>query len=317
MPRENASRKWLLTINNPLEHGYPHEQIKKNLSELKGLKYWCMSDEIGQEGTPHTHIYLYADNAIMFSTIHKRFYGAHIDKANGTSQECRDYIRKEGKYFDSSKKETNLSETFEEWGKMPIERQKSQKQMEAIMEMIKDGATDAEILGVFAFAFTKLSHIEKARQTWLEAKYRNEWRTLEITYIHGKTRTGKTRYVMEKYGYSNVYKVTNYQHPFDGYNGEDVLLLDEFRSSIPFSELLQILDGYPCKLAARYADKVACFTKVYIVTNIPFEEQYPNIKRDEPDSWEALRARINHFIEFKAEDSMEEYEVVDIPDDWR
>lgn len=122
---------------------------------------------------------------------------------------------------------------------------------------------------------------------------------------------------MEKHGYSNVYKVTNYQHPFDGYNGEDVLLLDEFRLSIPFSELLQILDGYPCKLAARYADKVACFTKVYIVTNIPFQEQYPNIKRDEPDSWEALKARINHFIEFKSEDDIDEYEFIDIPDDWR
>ena len=317
MPRELSSRKWLLTINNPLEHGYSHEQIKENLSELKGVKYWCMSDEVGEEGTPHTHIYLYADNAIMFSSIHKRFYGAHIDKAKGTSQECRNYIRKEGKYLDSDKKETNLPETFEEWGEIPIERQKAQKQMEAIMEMIKDGASDIDILNAFPSAFTKLSHIEKARQTWLESKFRDEWRTLEITYIHGKTRTGKTRYVMEKYGYTNVYKVTNYQHPFDGYNGEDVLLLDEFRSSIPFSELLQILDGYPCKLAARYADKVACFTKVYIVTNIPFEEQYPNIKRDETDSWEALRARINHFIEFKSEDDIDEYEFIDIPDDWR
>ncbi len=276
-----------------------------------------MCDEIGTEGTYHTHIYIEAKNPIKFETLKKLFYYGHLEPAKGSAKQNRDYIRKEGKYLDSEKKETNLPDTFEEWGDMPIERQKSQKQMEAILEMIKDGATDAQILDAFPTAITKLGHIEKARQTWLEAKYRDKWRQLEITYIHGKTRTGKTRYVMEKYGYSKVYKVTNYQHPFDGYNSEDVLLLDEFRSSIPFSELLQILDGYPCKLAARYADKVACYTKVYIVTNIPFEEQYPNIKKDEPDSWEALRARINHFIGFNAEDDIEEYEFIDIPEDWR
>ena len=36
MPRDKACRKYQLTINNPLDHGFSHEIIKQNLGELKG-----------------------------------------------------------------------------------------------------------------------------------------------------------------------------------------------------------------------------------------------------------------------------------------
>ena len=108
MPIEKSSRKYQLTINNPLEHGFTHEQIKKNLDTIKTI-YWCMCDEIGlEEQTPHTHIFLCSKNAIMFSTIQKRFYGAHIELVRGSCQQNRDYIRKEGKYLETVKKETNF-----------------------------------------------------------------------------------------------------------------------------------------------------------------------------------------------------------------
>ena len=57
MARERAYRKFQLTINNPLEHGFTHEIIRQNLEQLKSCLYWCLCDEIGEHGTPHTHIY--------------------------------------------------------------------------------------------------------------------------------------------------------------------------------------------------------------------------------------------------------------------
>ena len=50
MAKEPACRKWQITINNPMKHGLPHEQIKDNLSTLKSIEYWCMCDEIGEGG---------------------------------------------------------------------------------------------------------------------------------------------------------------------------------------------------------------------------------------------------------------------------
>ncbi len=260
-----------------------------------------MCDEIGAEGTPHTHIYIEAKNPIKYETIKKLFYHGHIEPAKGTAQQNRDYIRKEGKHLDSDKKETNLPETFEEWGEMPVERRKSQNQIEAIYEMIKNGASNAEIIEAFPSAITKLSYIDRARQTFLEAKYQEEWRDIDVVYIWGKTGVGKTRKVMEELGYKNVYKITNYKNPFDNYDMQDVILFDEFRSSLPISDMLQYLDGYPLRLPARYADRQACFTMVFIVSNIPLEKQYQSIQAEEPETWNAFKRRIKEVIEMKSQ----------------
>lgn len=302
MPSEKSSRKYQLTINNPIEHGFTHEKIKENLQTLK-IVYWCMCDEIGEQKTPHTHIFLYSKNAILFSSIQKRFYGAHIELAIGTCQENRDYIRKEGKYLVSDKKETNIIETFEEYGEMPIERKGSSDNISSqVLEMIKDGASNFEIIDRFPSYLTKIAHLDKMRQTIMHEKYKTNFRKLEVTYIFGATETGKTRYVLDKYGYENVYKVSNYEHPFDNYENQDVILFDEFRSSIPLKEMLQFLDGYPCKLPARYNDKQACYTKVFIVSNIPFDKQYVNIQENESESFEAFKRRIKNFLIFDKKD---------------
>ena len=108
----------------------------------------------------------------------------------------------------------------------------------------------------------------------------------------GKTGAGKTRSIMEQHGYSKVYRVTDYAHPFDNYKGQDVILFEEFRSSLPLAAMLNYLDGYPVELPCRYANKVACYTKVYLVSNIPLHEQYPNVQMDKPGDWAAFRRRI-------------------------
>lgn len=300
MARSKASRKYQLTINNPSEHNFKHERIRKILSDFSGLLYWCMGDEIGCEGTYHTHIYVVFKNAVMFDTLHKRFYGAHIEMAQGTNQENREYIQKGGKWAQSAKSETSVEGTFEEFGELPPDREKRVTDTETIFEMVKEGASNTEILEAVPGAMTKLLYIEQTRQTFREAQYRNVFRPLEVIYLWGAAGVGKTRSIMEKYGYSNVFRVTNYTHPFDGYAGEDVLLLDEYRSSFPITEILNYLDGYPLMLPCRYADKVACYTKVYIVSNIPLEQQYSQIQKENPETWQALMRRIAQNIEMTA-----------------
>ena len=133
------SRKYQLTINNPIEKGYDHERIRNILDSSKP-KYYCYCDEIGKDGILHTHIYVYYENAVFFSTMKNRFPEAHIETAYGSSQENRDYIRKEGKYLDSEKKKTNHSETFKEYGEIPLDKAtKNEKISDIVLEMIRDG----------------------------------------------------------------------------------------------------------------------------------------------------------------------------------
>lgn len=290
---QSKSRKYQLTFNNPVEHGFTHEVIKTTLASFPGMQYWCMCDEIGEQGTPHTHLYLYSPNAILFSTLQQRFMGAHIEAAKGSHRENRDYIRKEGRWLDDAKHETNLPETFEESDALPIERDKRESISSEILSLIQSGSSNAEILVQYPSAMNRLQHIEAARQTLLEECYSNQWRDLEVTYLWGKTGVGKTRSIMEKYGYSRVYRVTNYDHPFDDYKGQDVILFEEFRSSLPIQDMLKYLDGYPLMLPCRYSNKAACFTKVYLVSNIPLSAQYPNVQVSEPETYRAFCRRIN------------------------
>lgn len=152
-----------------------------------------------------------------------------------------------------------------------------------------------------------ISRMDKIRQDILEARYRDEFRQLDVTYIFGPTATGKTRGVMEQHGYSSVYRVTDYTHPFDRYAQEPVLLLDEFRSSLMVGDMLDYLDGYPLALPARYANRQACYTTVYLISNIDLREQYPNVQTSEPETWKAFLRRIHHVIEYHRDKQPTDY----------
>ena len=80
------------------------------------------------------HIFIYSKSPIRFSTLKNRFPVAHIDKANGSVTENRDYLRKEGKWQGSDKEQTNLIDTFEEVGNVPKPVDENSPDMSALIE---------------------------------------------------------------------------------------------------------------------------------------------------------------------------------------
>ena len=302
-------RKWLLTINNPIPKGLTHEEIKRRLLSLKSTDYICMSDEIGK--THHTHIFVHFEKPKRFSTLHNLIEEAHIDRSRGTCVQNRDYVFKQGeKWEKDTKKDTNLADTHEEWGEMPVERQGARNDLAELYEMIQDGMSNYEIINENSDFIIHIERMEKIRQTMQEEAYKEVFRTLEVTYIYGDTGAGKTRSVMEKYGYSNVYRVTNYKNPFDQYKGQDVIIFDEFYNSLPIRDMLKYLDGYPLMLPCRYTDKVACFTKVYLLSNTDLKEQYIDIQEHSHETWRAFLRRI-HKVQIFKNGKVTEYSLMD------
>lgn len=253
-------------------------------------------------------------------TIKRRFPTAHIDRAEGTAAECRAYIQKSGKWENSDKAETSIPGTFEEWGELPIERQGERTDLAILYKYIKDCPSNFDIMEPNPDYMLSLEKIERARQAVREQQYQDTFRKLEVTYIWGLTGTGKTRGVMEKYSYTGVYRVTDYTHPFDSYVGEDVLLLDEYSSNFKIRDLLNYLDGYPLKLPARYSNRVACYTKVYIISNLCLSKQYPDEQYRSPETFAALLRRIQKVIHYTAIGEYEVYRTVEYMDNpflWR
>lgn len=295
------SRKWLLTINNPAEHHLDHSEIRRILSGIKGLTYWCMCDETGANGTYHTHLFLFKTSAIRFSTIKKWFPSAHIDKAFGSIKDNYEYILKEGKHKNTDKADTNHKDTFECSGEMPFERQGARSDLVELYSMFEAGMTDAEILAENPNYLLRVDKFSSARQTILFSKFRTMERNVEVIYIFGEPGTGKSASIQKVFGYKlgDFYRVTDYNNPFDSYMGEDVIVFEEFRGQLPLDSMLNYLDIHPVELKARYVNKQACYTKVFIISNISLDSQYRYIQKDEPVSWKAFLRRIHKIYHFK------------------
>lgn len=305
--KDTRHRKYLLTLNNPGD-SWTHEKIRETLEQMQ-LKYWCMSDEIGLEThTPHTHVFFVAQNAVRFSTVKNLFPTAHIDPAQGTSAENRDYLSKSGKWEQDKKADTSIPGTFEEQGDLPAENPGHRTDWDIAYEMLADGSSVLNVIRAQTHMIRFRSALEQVRQELIAEEYRTKFRILAVTYISGATELGKTRYVMDTWGYENVCKITQYQHGcFDKYQCEDVLLLDEFCGAFPLTDMNNYLDGYPLMLPCRYANRVACYTKVYIVSNIPLELQYAHIRISNPLLWNAFIRRIHKVLVFYDVGKFREY----------
>ena len=309
MGNNTQSRKWSLVINNPQECGLDHSAIVEILRKFSPA-YFCMADEIATTGTYHTHIFLYSPSPIRFSTIKNRFPTAHIDKTYGSAKENRDYIRKEGKWAETDKAETKVPDTFLEWGDMPAEKEEKTPQMYKLIQEVRDGISTANIIeGSPNLAF-RVRDIDTLRQTLLSDRYASENRKIEVWYIFGASGTGKTRGIYERHNAKDICRITNYRNgrgiSFDGYTGQDVLVFEEFHSQIPIEDMLNYLDIYPLSLPARYSDRVACYTRVYITSNLPLEKQYRNVQWDSLETWRAFIRRIHKVLEYRADGSVRE-----------
>lgn len=307
------SRKWQITINNPLEHDLSHDAIIALMSSVKGGSlYWCMCDEEGDEcETRHTHVFIFRNSPFTARQINNLFPNMHREVAYGTCQENRAYVLKDGEKFNKDENGNydytdkkgkrhqgiNFSDTFYEFGTCPDEHQGKSSAAEMVVNMIRLGASNEDIIDVVPSTYKDLEKIERVRSMYRDAEYAKKWRDLFTTYMFGKTGAGKTRSVMEQFGYENCYRVTDYKHPFDTYDGQDVLIFEEFRGGLKHGDMLNYLDGYPLLLPCRYFNRQACYSKVFILTNIPPDEQYMNIDRE---SRQAFFRRIHKVVEFQS-----------------
>lgn len=279
--KDPQSRKWQLTINNPMEKepALDHDKIKLILSQLKSCTYYCLADEVGLETkTPHTHIFLYCKSPAHFSRLKKLFPDAHIEQAHGTVAENRDYVAKAGKWADNPKADTSVPNTFEEEGTPPVEAgQGARSDLEAISEMLDAGMNPGEIMRS-NFAYRKYERMIRSAYFDKRKQETPVKRDVSVHYIVGESGTGKSfTYTMlcDERGEDNIYFLSDYENGgLDLYCGEHILFMDEYKGQFRFSQLLIITDCYKSQVHARYANVVALWDEIYITSVFPPEELY-------------------------------------------
>lgn len=259
--------------------------------------------EIGEEeGTPHIQWFVHMKNGMSRNAVRKMLGNrAHCKKAGGTDYEAWTYCKK----GEQPKEEWDAEGiTGRMYGvNVTIERTIGSEpsadgepsDWEKICRMVHEGESNLDIIQKFpGIAIRCQAALDKMR---LEVDRANaDWRDLEVTFITGPTGCGKTSQVCQKYGYPNVYRATDKKHPFETYNGQDVIIFEEFRGGYKIEDMLNWLDGHPVELPARYANKMAKFTKVYLTTNIQFEELYWKMQEKHPETWEAFKRRVHKIV---------------------
>lgn len=294
----NRSRGWLLTNNYKESEPLENNELLNLIKNIPGIVYTAFQLEQGEQGTKHHQIFIYFKHAKTFETIKKLFPKAHIDPIKGTPQQASDYCTKE---------DSRIGEPIK-WGELPIQGKRTD--IEDMVSMLEDGYTLKDLRQTYPSQYLRYGdRFKSLRQDILQENYGNIYRLLNVVYLYGEPGIGKTRYIAEKYGYENIYVATDYEHPFDSYDGEPVIVFEEFRDSLPISQMLHYLDGQPIKLPARYTNRVACYVKVYIVSNWKFEDQYTWIKNQDIQTYKAFRRRISfigNLKEVKAYDIIQE-----------
>jgi len=282
--QDTQARKYQLTINNPQDKGLTHEEIRRRLGELRSVEYFCLADEVGEEGTPHTHVYLVAQSPIRFSTIKKKFDTAHIETARGSNEENRAYVAKSGKKWED-KASTSVPGTFEEHGEMPPDMQPGERtDFVIIAELIAAGLTPEQIFAV-NFAWRRY---EKMIRSAFFAKRRAETPTIrevKVHYLVGESGSGKSytyATLCEEHGEEAVFFLTDYDGGgFDNYCGEPILFMDEYKGQFRFGFFLVLTDRYKAQVHARYENAVSLWSEIFITSVFPPEELYKKMVEED------------------------------------
>lgn len=106
------------------------------------------------------------------------------------------------------------------------------------------------------------------------------WITSVIVY-HGRTGSGKTRAVMDNLPSPDDIWIYSGDGWFDGYDGQPIVLFDDFSGSeFKISYLLRLLDRYPMQVKVKGGFVNFNPQEIYITSNLAPQAWYPNAHQE-------------------------------------
>lgn len=192
------SRAYCFTLNNPTS--VEEEEVKE-----WDCKYLVFGREVGENLTPHLQGYVYFNTVKSLPTLKTLQPRAHWEIARGSPLQASDYCKKDGDVFEKGTRPMSQKEKGECGKAAYLER----------WELAKAGKFEElppENLKIYEYIYRK-SVVVSDREH------------LDNIWIQGPSGCGKSKYVRDNWP-------TFYTKPmskwWDGYNMEDVVLLDDF-----------------------------------------------------------------------------------------
>lgn len=115
----------------------------------------------------------------------------------------------------------------------------------------------------------------------------------ECVVYWGRSGTGKSRRAWVEAGL-DAYPKDPRTKFWDGYRGQEHVVIDEFRGAIDIGHVLRWLDRYPVNVEIKGSATTLKAKKIWITSNLSPKEWYPGL---DPDTLTALlrRLKVTHF----------------------
>lgn len=195
-------------------------------------------------------------------------------------------------------------------------QQGTRTDLKNLTDLIDAGKTDAELrvlVPTMVFKFKK--KIADYRTTLPQ----RERAPPQVKLIYGDTGRGKSSIVWEKEGFGELYPVpsTNLQW-FDGYHGQEAVLIDDYDGGAPIAFLLRLLDRYPMQVPYKGGFVQWIPRRIYITSNMLIEQWYPEAH---PQQIAGLKRRITSIVDVRGDGPLIKEEpvekvVIDLTDDF-
>lgn len=198
---------------------------------------------------------------------------AHVEPMMGSLKENDAYCSKES--------------TLKEFGDKP--KQGSRGDLEDVVNRIADGQDTVENLTMTdpEFYHQYGRTLEKAETIALRKRWR-KWMTKGI-WITGPSGCGKSHEAFNEYNPETHYIKNVNEDWWDGYTGQETVIINEFRGEIRFSEMLDLVDKWPKSVKIKGKESVPFLAKTVIVTSIKTPQQV--YCRQEGEPWEQFNRR--------------------------
>lgn len=322
-------RNWVFTLNNYTDNeidillkctknsGHtkiPGEHFKKG-DKQPFIQYLCFSKEIAPTtGTPHLQGYMELDDGYTRSNLKKKLENKRIAlfvRKAKTAEPAINYTKfekiGEGKNKKLLKHKPNP--TWVEYGKLK-EQGKRNDLIDVKNKLVKFETTCDEIVLENPELYHKYGRtLEKIQSVALRKQWR-QWMT-EGHWYFGPTAIGKT-YEAFKGFTPDTHYVLNLQDNgwWDGYKGQETVIINEFRGQIQYSELLDLIDEKAKTVKQRNRESVPFLAKKVIITSplLP-TEIYKNILSDD-DKFDQIVRRIKYWTKDIQNEPWIEYDLV-------
>lgn len=220
--------------------------------EIEGYQYILVAKEhCPTTQKVHWHIYIEFVNQQTFTKLRGMFPGANIAEAKGTAKHNKEYLSKENLVFEKG---------------IP-KQQGKRNDLHQAMKDVEEGISELELYRNHASVVARYGSFLKEYRNLTEPQ--RDWET-ECIVLHGPTGTGKTRTAIE----DGAVRVSYVNGFINGYNGQDVVLFDEFDwTTMPRSLFLELTDRYPMQVNVKGGVRNWKPRKIYFCSNDDHPDQ--------------------------------------------